>query len=72
MSIDESTLLEAIYFDGIRCRNCNERIDLSDVDEVSEAGERWNDHLRECPEVELAAEDIDSGEWLTYTDQEAK
>lgn len=38
---------EALYHGEARCEGCGERVDMSDLDTVEEAKERWNEHIRE-------------------------
>lgn len=43
--VTSDDLAEALYHGEARCE-CGETVDLSDADDVEEAGERWNEHIR--------------------------
>lgn len=42
----------------VRCQSCNSKVNLEGADDVSEAGEIWNQHLVECPETDTTEADI--------------
>lgn len=40
-------LSEGLYYGSIICDTCNTEVDLDDADTVNEAGELWNEHMRD-------------------------
>lgn len=45
-SITRHDIGEALYHGEARCDGCGETVDLSDAENVEEAGEIWNNHVR--------------------------
>lgn len=54
--------LDAVLWQGlieqgeVRCRGCDEFVDLESADDINEGVELWNEHVAECPGAELSEE----------------